>query len=150
MRAGAWWILCNRLIRGRIRFNSLRPEWTSIMTKPKTKQGNCRHHGLTEYVFETRGYYRCRQCRTDRSLRRRQNCKRLLVEAFGGCCQLCGYRRCLRALEVHHLDGTTKEFTISQWRNTTSWRKITQEVLGCVLVCSNCHPELEEGLVRIP
>src|SRR5262249_11468058 len=78
-----------------------------------------------------------------------QNCKRLLVEAFGGGCQLCGYRRCLRALEFHHLDGTTKEFTISQWRTTTSWTKITREASRCVLVCSNCHAEIEEGLVTI-
>ena len=31
----------------------------------------------------------------------------------GGKCQRCGYNRCLKALEFHHLDPTKKDFTIS-------------------------------------
>ena len=33
-------------------------------------------------------------------------------------------------------DPTQKEFTISQ---TTSMRKVRQESLKCIVLCSNCH-----------
>ena len=67
---------------------------------------------------------------------------------LGGKCCLCGYDKCKSALEFHHTDGETKEFGISNKINC-SWDKILEELKKCVLVCSNCHREIHEGLIDV-
>lgn len=59
----------------------------------------------------------------------------------GSKCQICGYSRCLDALEFHHLDGSKKEFGISFKGITRSWERIKKELDKCILVCANCHRE---------
>jgi transposase len=39
----------------------------------------CSRHGLTEFVLEGRGYYRCKRCRSDRVAERRRRIKATLV-----------------------------------------------------------------------
>lgn len=39
--------------------------------------------------------------------------KQRLVNSLGGKCCICGYDRCLSALEFHHTDPNKKDFTIS-------------------------------------
>src|SRR4051794_18799448 len=70
----------------------------------------CRTHGMTSFVLEGRGYYRCKRCRLERVGRRRRTIKSRLVAEAGGKCVICGYQRCQRALQFHHLDPRTKEF----------------------------------------
>jgi len=83
----------------------------------------CPHHGETTFVREGRGYYRCKRCRVEATVRRRHRVKRILVEEAGGRCVLCGYSRCLRALEFHHLDPKTKEFPLAHCGRTRSIAK---------------------------
>ena len=45
----------------------------------------------------------------DRVKQWRNNVKNRLVEAFGGECGICGYNKCNRALQFHHLDPEEKE-----------------------------------------
>ena len=45
---------------------------------------------------------------------------------------------------MHHLDPSKKEFTISQ--RMTSFEAIQPELEKCVLLCSNHHREVHEGL----
>ena len=40
----------------------------------------------------------------------RQRRKRWAVDAFGGKCGICGYDKCVEALEFHHLDPSPKRF----------------------------------------
>ena len=75
---------------------------------------------------------------------RRQKIKRDLIEHMGGKCSVCGYNKCLAALEFHHLDPTQKEFAPST--NSKSWDKILVEAEKCILVCANCHRELHNPL----
>lgn len=70
------------------------------------------------------------------------------VEYKGGKCSICGYDKCMRALSFHHLDPNEKDFGISSG-NTRSWKKTKIELDKCVLVCSNCHAEIHEGLIKI-
>ena len=42
-----------------------------------------------------------------------QRRKKWAVEAFGGKCGICGYNKCIEALEFHHLDPSQKEFTLT-------------------------------------
>jgi len=104
----------------------------------------CPAHGVVEHAREPRGYYRCCICRQEAVIRRRRKVKELLVEEFGGGCQLCGYRRSLSALEFHHVDPSTKAFNLAR-RGAHSIERLRAEARKCVLVCSNCHAEIESG-----
>jgi transposase len=109
----------------------------------------CPHHGLYEHVREPRGYYRCRKCRQDAVVRRRRKVKQILVEEAGGRCKLCGYDRCLAALQFHHIDPTAKQFGVAQYGAARSIDRLRAEIRKCVLLCSNCHAEAEAGFVEL-
>jgi transposase len=81
---------------------------------PKKAAMSCRRHGLTEFVLEGRGSYRCGRCRVEAVARRRRVVKRVLVEEAGGSCIVCGYSRCQQALQFHHVDPATKRFHLGQ------------------------------------
>jgi transposase len=108
----------------------------------------CPKHGATDHVRDGRGSYRCRKCRADAVVRRRRRVKRTLVSEAGGRCRLCGYDRCVAALEFHHLDPATKEFTLAR-RGARSIDALRAEIRKCVLLCSNCHAEVEAGFVHL-
>jgi transposase len=109
----------------------------------------CRRHGLTEFWLEGRGYYRCKRCRSERVSRRRRKIKLLLMQEAGGCCALCGYDRCSAALHFHHLDPGSKEFHLSMQGVTRSLAAARAEMAKCVLLCANCHAEVEAGVSKI-
>lgn len=72
----------------------------------------------------------------------RQKRKQELVYIMGGKCVLCGYNKCIAALEFHHIDKSTKSRGLSNG-NCHSWEEDVEEVKKCTLVCSNCHKEIE-------
>ena len=72
----------------------------------------------------------------------RQKRKQELVYIMGGKCVLCGYDKCIAALEFHHIDKNQKERQLSSG-NCHSWEEDVKEVKKCALVCSNCHKEIE-------
>lgn len=110
----------------------------------------CRHHGEVEFVLDNRGGWRCRRCRQNAVAERRRKIKRILVEEAGGACRACGYDRCLGALQFHHIDPDSKRFTISHKGNTAGINAARSEARKCVLLCANCHAEVELGLRRLP
>jgi endogenous inhibitor of DNA gyrase (YacG/DUF329 family) len=65
------------------------------------------------------------------------------VKYKGGKCIKCGYNSCIAALEFHHTDPSSKEFSISSQPHTRSWEKLKTEIDKCELLCSNCHREIE-------
>jgi len=67
------------------------------------------------------------------------------VRYKGGKCSLCQYGKCLRALEFHHLDPGEKDFDVSS-RLGTSPEVLRRELDKCILVCSNCHREIHDGI----
>lgn len=80
---------------------------------------------------------------------RRRKIKKQLIDFKGGKCQICGYDKCLRALEFHHVDASEKDFNISANIKKMSLDRIKNELNKCVLLCSNCHKEVHDGLVEI-
>jgi len=110
----------------------------------------CKRHGRTEFVREGRGYYRCKRCRAAAVAKRRRTVKRQLVHEAGGACVLCGYSRWLGALQFHHVEPGTKEFHISHRGNSRSIAKSRAEMRKCVLLCANCHAEVEGGFATLP
>ncbi len=111
---------------------------------------DCTRHGRTAFALEGSGYYRCKQCRSEQVIRHRRRLKELLVAEAGGACALCGYDRHLGALRFHHLDPRSKRLHVSQNGITLSLDTIREEVRKCVLLCSNCHAEVEGGAAAVP
>lgn len=72
--------------------------------------------------------------------KRRRILKQKAVALLGGKCSICGYDKCLVALEFHHLNPDEKEFIITD--KIRSWDKVEKELSKCILVCSNCHREI--------
>ena len=67
----------------------------------------------------------------------------------GGCCAICGYDRCEWNLHFHHVDPSAKSFsmTMGSGKSLAAYRA---EAEKCVLLCANCHGEVEAGLVPSP
>lgn len=76
-----------------------------------------------------------------------RNSKLKALEYKGGCCQICGYKKCIRNLHFHHIDESTKSFTISG--NSISWERLKPELDKCALLCANCHGEVHDHLISI-
>jgi hypothetical protein len=108
---------------------------------------------MTEFALYSGGRagrrWRCKRCVGEAVTRRLQKVKRILVEEAGGCCAVCGYDRTVFNLHFHHVDRKTKSFPISvaMGRSLGAYR---DEAKKCVLVCANCHGEIEAGITPCP
>jgi excisionase family DNA binding protein len=112
------------------------------------KAMQCARHGATEFWLDTRGIYRCLRCRSEAVARRRRRVKEILVSEAGGCCSLCGYDRYIGALQFHHRDSTAKRFGVGERGLTRSLAAVREEASKCILLCANCHSEVEGGIVK--
>jgi predicted HNH restriction endonuclease len=72
-----------------------------------------------------------------------------IVALHGGKCIVCGYNRSKRSLCFHHLDPSTKEFCIGFSGNSPGKSRLLAESKKCILVCANCHGEIEDGLLDV-
>jgi transposase-like protein len=111
---------------------------------------SCSTHGPTIFRKNNRGSYRCVRCNSARVAARRRAIKQALIDDLGGCCSVCGYDACHRALEFHHVDPSTKRFGIGFEGVTRSLERAREEAAKCVLLCSNCHAEVEAGITPLP
>ena len=75
----------------------------------------------------------------------RRSMKKQAVKILGGKCSICGYNRCIDALEFHHENPREKDFKLGSG-NTMSWNEYRNEALKCILVCSNCHKEIHSKI----
>jgi 5-methylcytosine-specific restriction endonuclease McrA len=108
----------------------------------------------------TSGY--CKDCESDWKTNRKRVMKKRAVHFKGGKCEICGYSKTMRALTFHHINPEDKDITLKykktpgQVRMVNSfvgqgwgWEKIEKELKKCMLVCMNCHMEIEEGLIDL-
>jgi excisionase family DNA binding protein len=117
---------------------------------PDRRVLTCLRHGETEFWLESRGVYRCLRCRSEAVARRRRRLKEILVGEAGGRCEICGYDRYIGALQFHHRDSSSKRFGLSDRGLTRSVAAVRAEASKCVLLCANCHAEVEAGFARLP
>lgn len=55
-------------------------------------------------------------------------------------------------LVFHHVDQSTKAFSISAGLQSRVWRmdEVRAEIAKCVVLCGNCHRKLHAGKVKLP
>jgi transposase-like protein len=115
-------------------------------TATRDAEARCRKHGLVRHVaVPSERRLRCTKCRVEAVTRRRRKVKETLIAEAGGRCAICGYARHAAALQFHHLDPATKSFGLGVRGITRSIAKRREEASKCVLLCANCHAEVEAG-----
>ena len=105
----------------------------------------CFRHGETEHKFvKSKNRYVCVKCQNIYLKNKRLKLKNELVKYKGGKCEICGYDKCISALEFHHLDPSEKKFGISKNISGHSLEECKKEADKCILVCANCHREIHD------
>lgn len=87
----------------------------------------------------------CSTCRSKSSRRKR---KEIAVKSLGGKCFVCGYDKCLSAMDFHHTDTKNKIDNISRLL-VSKIDIFEKELKKCILMCCRCHAELHEGMISI-
>jgi len=78
--------------------------------------------------------------------------KQKLVDYKGGCCIICGYDSCLKALDFHHVKKEEKSFSISvmiggrQGGFAYNEEEAKKEIDKTVLLCTRCHAEVHDDM----
>jgi len=100
-------------------------------------------------MSDTRKYADRREALIKAVAKRRKKVKLMAIEYKGSKCQICGYKKCVAALELHHIKKSEKSFGIGDKGYTRSWEKTRLELDKCVLLCANCHREVEAGITQL-
>ncbi len=98
--------------------------------------------------MEKRKYADRRESLIKAVAKRRRKIKLMAIDYKGGKCVVCGYKKYPGALDLHHVNGK-KGFGIGEKGYTRSWEAIKKELDKCILVCSNCHREIEAGITQL-
>lgn len=113
----------------------------------KEEERECSKHGITMFG-NYGGKWRCKACQVEATQKRREKVKEMAIMYKGDKCSICGYNKCVDALEFHHLNPNEKDFGISSKGYTLSWETVKEELDKCILVCANCHRELHFNLLN--
>lgn len=97
------------------------------------------------YTYKRGSGHTKKKCNSCNVNLRRFALKKKAVAYKGGCCQKCGYDKYIGNLTFHHLDPATKEFSISGG-HCYKWERQKAELDKCIMLCRNCHGEVEAGL----
>src|SRR3990172_7474961 len=120
--------------------------WPRHMEAIMVKSINCNIHGNNVRAYKHGRRLICGYCQDERVSKWRHNKRNELIKRAGGQCTICGYNKYTGALEFHHIDPSTKEMNLSV---TDMYRKdVYDEINKCILVCANCHRELQVGMVE--
>lgn len=105
----------------------------------------CKQHGFTIYAVNKlktgRIKYSCKECRREGIKKTRRKNKEILVKEFGGSCKRCGYNCYIGSLHFHHIDANDKINGVA--RISVGLEKMREEAKKCILLCANCHYEVE-------
>jgi hypothetical protein len=116
-----------------------------ILTGKNTGEKSCRNCDiiLTEdnRAAGTHNIY-CKPCDSKMVMQKTIDAKQRVVDYMGGCCSVCGYDKCLRAIEFHHLDPDKKSETYNKRFTSWGFERQKKELENCIIVCSNCHREI--------
>jgi hypothetical protein len=118
----------------------------------KRQMGDCIACGWVRVVQrKPGGSWRCYPSKKE--LRKRS--KRRFAQAYqeglvahikAGGCVICGYVKCMKALDFHHVNSREKVTTIGSHMEFPLRPQIVREIPKCILVCANCHREIHAGI----
>lgn len=107
-------------------------------------------------LFAKNGKYYRQYCKACEAEKQRQRVLESVhyVQTKKEKCAICGYDKCLSALEFHHIDPKEKSFNIMQFAGKRSFTKNTKDHLDkemskCIVVCANCHREIHNNIIKI-
>jgi hypothetical protein len=86
-------------------------------------------------------YSLCFVCQRKRNSKNWRKNKQIFVDYKGGKCEICGYKKCIAALQFHHLDPNQKDPDWNLFKNRLL-ENVKHELDKCQLLCSNCHSEI--------
>lgn len=76
--------------------------------------------------------------------------KQKCVDYKGGGCSVCGYNKCLAALDFHHINPKEKNgYGTGALKAHWTFEKNKFEIDKCILVCVRCHREIHAGWIEI-
>lgn len=125
--------------------SSLRKQILSLRKKGKSYLQIVQALGCSKSSVSYNLNPEAKEQRRQRQWRNRTKSSEELKRLHGGKCSVCGYSKCLAALEFHHKDKATKKLNISD--KGAGWRARANEAKKCVLLCANCHRELHAGII---
>lgn len=88
---------------------------------------------------------RCKSCYSKKIIENTVEAKQRAVDYMGGCCSVCGYDKCIRAIEFHHLDPSLKTENYEKRFKNWGFERQKKELENCIIVCSNCHREIHSN-----
>lgn len=120
----------------------------------KTEMLICNVHGISEFSLSgiKKPRWKCKKCMYDVSKNYLYELKIKCILYKGGKCERCGYDKCPRSMDFHHVDPTQKDFSLgdrnpnTNKKGTKKWETVRMELDKCILVCRNCHSEIHEEL----
>lgn len=64
-------------------------------------------------------------------------------------CECCGesFSQCL---DFHHVDSSSKEFTLSEAIGRYGLARMVEELKKCVVLCKNCHCKVHANVLTLP
>ena len=120
-----------------------------LRAKGKTYQEIVQIIGCSKASVSYHCSEKVRQNFRDYRNKNRKKCRRDLKEKAGGRCCICGYNKCFTSLSFHHKDPSIKDGQISDMMYTHGKAAVIEEIKKCILVCTNCHGEIHEGLIKV-
>jgi len=137
---------------------SLKSSHKTFKEQEKVEYGENRFCPKCKKDIDTKEFYQrrgkensstyCKPCTSEQTLERTRNLKSQMVEYKGGCCTRCGYKKYQGALGFHHIDPNGKDFNPSRLKNYSFNERLKNELDKCILVCSNCHREIHDEIIK--
>lgn len=109
----------------------------SRLNIPANKPRNKNHRN----IIDKRYYEKHKKEIYNRKKERIRAHKLSLLKIFGCRCSICGYNRCIAALEFHH-KADDKDRSLKESLQHFSKQKAFKEAKKCIILCSNCHREV--------
>ena len=120
-----------------------------VMFGPNKSEHKCGHCGsINPEEFYGHKKFVCGPCHNKYTLERGRDNRKKIIAHMGGKCIACEHDKYLSALQLHHLDPSTKDPKFSGYRSW-KWERVLTEVMGCVLLCATCHAAVHSGEVDL-
>lgn len=116
---------------------------TKTCTHCKTSKPESEFYVIKSKSRNERLWTYCKSCESKRKKQQNINFKRQCLEYKNQfSCSICGYDKNITALDFHHVESNTKDFTIASVKNLMINEHIKQELDKCQVLCANCHREV--------